>query len=114
MMNVVALAGTLSSPALERVLKSGDRVVNLEVTVEGPGGHETVPVVWPDPPAGAAALDTAQAVTVVGRVRRRFFQTSGGTGSRTEVIADTVVASHRGKRVDAAIDRARRRLADAT
>jgi single-strand DNA-binding protein len=112
MMNVVALAGKLSRPAAERVLQSGDRLVNLEVTVAGPAGHETVPVVWPDPPASALALDTDQEVTVVGRVRRRFFRTVSGTGSRTEVVADAVVAGHKGKRVDAAVEKARQRLTD--
>jgi single-strand DNA-binding protein len=110
MMNVVALAGKLSRPAAERVLPSGDRLVNLEVTVAGPGGNESVPVVWPDPPPSASALDVDQEVTVVGRVRRRFFRTVTGTGSRTEVVADTVVTGHKGKRVTAAVDRARSRL----
>jgi hypothetical protein len=112
MMNVVALAGKLSRPAAERVLRSGDRLVNLEVTVPGPAGHESVPVVWHDPPASALALDTDQEVTVVGRVRRRFFRTVNGTGSRTEVVAEAVVPGVKGKRVDAAIAKARRRLAD--
>jgi hypothetical protein len=112
MMNVVALAGRLSRPAAQKVLQSGDRLVNLEVTVPGPAGHETVPVVWPDPPASALSLDTNQEVTVVGRVRRRFFQTVNGTMSRTEVVADAVVAGHKGKRVDTAIDKARRRLTE--
>ncbi|MBA3655599.1 MAG: single-stranded DNA-binding protein [Actinobacteria bacterium] len=110
MMNVVALTGRLSRPAAERILQSGDRLVNLEVTVAGPAGNETVPVVWPDPPASALALDVDQNVTVIGRVRRRFFRTVNGTGSRTEVVADTVVPAHKGKRVDTAIERARQRL----
>ncbi len=111
MMNVVALAGKLSRPAVERVLQSGDRLVDLQVTVPGPVGHETVNVVWPDPPASAVSLDTNQEVTVVGRVRRRFFQTVSGTASRTEVVADTVVTGHKGKRADAAVEKARQRLA---
>jgi single-strand DNA-binding protein len=111
MMNVVALAGKLSRPAAERVLQSGDRLVNLEVTVPGPAGHETVPVVWMDPPASALTLDVEQEVVVVGRVRRRFFRTVNGTASRTEVVADTVVPTHKGKRVDAAFDKARKKLA---
>ena len=109
-MNVVALAGKLSRPAAERVLPSGDRLVNLEVTLPGPSGSESVPVVWPDPPASALTLDTDQAVTVIGRVRRRFFRTAAGTQSRTEVVAESVIASHKGKRVDAAIRRAGDRL----
>ena len=110
MMNVVALAGRLSSPAVEKVLPSGDRLVQLEVTVEGPSGKDTVPVAWPDPPASAVTLDVDQAVTVVGRVRRRFFKTVSGTASRTEVIAETVVPAHKGKRVEAAMRRAGQRL----
>jgi single-stranded DNA-binding protein len=111
MMNVVALAGHLSRPASERVLQSGDRILNLEVTVAGPAGNETVPVVWHEPPASALGLDTNQDVVVVGRVRRRFFQTVSGTASRTEVVAEAVIPGTKGKRVEAAVEKARQRLA---
>lgn len=91
-MNVVILRGQLSRPPLRRELPSGDVIVQYEVTLAGPERAESVPVAWPSPPAAAEAFDTADAVVVVGRVRRRFFRTAGATQSRTEVVADRVVA----------------------
>lgn len=99
-MNVVALRGVLSRPAEERVLPSGDRLLNLELTIrpaEGPA--EGVPVVWPGPPAAASTLDVGDEVVVVGRVRRRFFRSGGSTQSRTEVVADAILPARSGKRI---------------
>jgi hypothetical protein len=48
---------------------------------------------------------------VVGRVRRRFFKTPGGTQSRTEVVAEAVIPARQAKRARAAVDRARNSLA---
>ena len=39
------------------------------------------------------------AVVVVGSVRRRFFRVAGATQSRTEVVADRVVAARRAREV---------------
>src|SRR5688572_13056853 len=91
-MNVVTVFGKLSRPAEERTLPSGDRLVQLELTVARTGQRaESVPVVCFDAPATVAGLDVGEEVLVVGRVRRRFFRTGGGTQSRTEVVADQVV-----------------------
>jgi single-stranded DNA-binding protein len=111
-MNVVAIVGRLSRPAEHRVLSSGDRLVAYEVTVNGTpeGKRETVPVVWFKPTAAAGSLDTDERVVVVGRVRRRFFQAAGRTGSRTEVVADAVIPARQAKRVRAALDRVSERL----
>jgi single-strand DNA-binding protein len=38
-------------------------------------------------------------VVVVGSVRRRFFRVGGATQSRTEVVADRVVAARRAREV---------------
>lgn len=112
MTNVVVVCGRLSRPAELRVLPSGQRQVEFQVSVPGPDARaESVPVVWPDAPAAAEALDVDLAVTVVGRVRRRFFRTGGTTQSRTEVVAEQVVPSRQAKRARAAIDRAATRLA---
>lgn len=114
MTNVVALVGRLARPAEPRELPSGDRLVAYEVTVERPGERaEGVPVVWVDAPASAADHDVGDAVVVVGRVRRRFFRAGGVTQSRTEVVADTVVAARHAKRARAALERARAGLDDA-
>ena len=112
-MNVVALAGRLSRPAVEKVLESGDRLVAMEVTVRPEGAKaESVPVVWFGAPASAASLDVEQPVVVVGRVRRRFFRSPAGTQSRTEVVADAVVPANQRKRVEAVLRRARESLGD--
>ena len=113
-MNVVALAGRLSRPAVEKVLDSGDRLVALEVTVRADGQKaESVPVVWFGAPASAAGLDVEDAVVVVGRVRRRFFKAGERTQSRTEVVADAVVPATQRKRVEAALRKAHESLGEA-
>lgn len=100
--NLVALEGTLSRPAERRELPSGGQLVSLDVTVRRDGGRaETVPVVWPDAPAWASALDAGTQVVVVGRVRRRFFSAGGATQSRTEVVADAVVKASSSRRARA-------------
>lgn len=106
-LNVAVVAGTLSSPPQERVLPSGGRIVSYEVTVRhGSGPADTVPVAWADPPAAALGFDTGDDVIVVGRVRRRFFRAGGATSSRTEVVADAVVAARQVKRASAVLAKA--------
>jgi len=112
-MNVVTLRGRLSRPAEERQLPSGDRLVQLELTVARPGDKaESVPVVCFDAPASVAGLDVDDEIVVVGRVRRRFFRTGGATQSRTEVVADQVVPSRYTKKAAAAIERAQQLIDD--
>jgi single-stranded DNA-binding protein len=112
MVNVVALVGQLARPAEARILRSGDRLVSFEVTVPREGRGESVPVVWFGAPASAADHDVGEQVVVVGRVRRRFFQGSTGTQSRTEVVADVVVPARHKRRVEAALRRARDALVE--
>ena len=112
-MNMVVLAGRLSGPPAEKVLESGTRLMSLQVTVESPGTRaESVPVAWFDPAAAAVELDEGDRVVVVGRVRRRFFRTPGGTQSRTEVVADMIVPASRPVGVRNALTEAVSRLAD--
>jgi single-strand DNA-binding protein len=107
MVNVVVLKGTLSRPAQDVELPSGDRLVSLEVTVRRPEGPaEPVPVQWADPPAWASVLDTGAEVAVLGRVRRRFFRAGGVTQSRTEVVATRVVRASARAKVRALVDEA--------
>jgi single-strand DNA-binding protein len=111
MTNVVALVGHLARPAEVRELPSGDRMVTYEVTVPRPGERaESVPVVWFEAPARAAELAVDEQVVVVGRVRRRFFRAGGGVQSRTEVVADVVVAARQVKRARSALEAAQARL----
>ena len=114
MTNVVVLIGRLARPAEARELPSGDRLVAYEVTVDRPGERaETVPVVWFAAPPSAGDHDVDERMVVVGRVRRRFFRTGGGTQSRTEVVAEAVVSARHTKRAAAALERAQARLAEA-
>jgi single-strand DNA-binding protein len=92
-MNIAVVRGHLSRPPERRTLSSGEELVSLEVTVERPDDRaEIVPVVWPSAPS-ATGLEVGAPVVVVGRVRRRFFRVGGSTQSRTEVVADRVVAA---------------------
>lgn len=114
-MNVVTLRGRLARPAEQRVLPSGDRLVAYEVSVQGPEGRaETAPVVWFGAPAAAGAMDADQEVVVVGRVRRRFFQSGGATQSRTEVVAEVVLPAGQAKRVAGALRAAAERVQGAS
>ena len=114
MTNVVVLCGRLSRPAALRSLPSGDQLLELEVSVRREGDRaDTAPVVWPDAPASAAALDVEEEVVVVGRVRRRFFRAGGSTQSRTEVIAEVVVPASETRRARAVLARAAEQLAPA-
>lgn len=111
MTNVVVLRGRLTRPAALRSLPSGDQLVALELSIQRAGERaETAPVVWPEAPATALALDVDQEVVVLGRVRRRFFRAGGSTQSRTEVVADLVVPVSQARRVKAALGKAMARL----
>jgi single-strand DNA-binding protein len=113
-MNITVLRGSLSRPPERRELPSGDEVVNYEVTVPAVDGRpaESVPVVWPEPPAGAEHHDPDTELVVVGRVRRRFFRAGGVTQSRTEVVASHVVPARQAKRAARLVLDACRRLED--
>ncbi len=92
--NLAVVLGRLSSDPAERVLPSGTRLTNYEVTVSSADGPaETVPVVLFDVLGPKVAA--GDGVLVVGRVRRRFFRSGGVTVSRTEVVADHVVPRRR-------------------
>lgn len=109
--NVVALVGRLARPPELKELPSGDRLVAYEVTVAREGERaEGVPVVWFGAPGSAVDHDVDDTVVVVGRVRRRFYRAGGTTQSRTEVVADIVVAARQGKRASAALESACTRL----
>ncbi|MGE0796473.1 MAG: hypothetical protein AB7O29_14165, partial [Acidimicrobiia bacterium] len=60
-------------------------------------------------PAGATGIGAGEDVVVAGRVRRRFFRAGGVIQSRTEVVADQVVAARQraraAKLVAAAVER---------
>jgi single-stranded DNA-binding protein len=92
--NLAVLRGPCSGPAEVRVLESGTRLATLAVRCPaGPAADEratSVPVTVWDPPAWIETLAAGDAVVVVGRMRRRFYQRPGGVGSRVDVEADLV------------------------
>ena len=103
-MNIVVLAGELSSAPQVRELPSGDSLVTYEVTTRNIDKKaESVPVVWFQAPASAADLDPHEPVVVTGRVRRRFFRSRGVTASRTEVVAHGVLRSGQRRRIEGAL-----------
>ena len=107
-MNMVFLRGRLSSPAQQRVLRSGAVVVSYEVAVVNDDGpNDNVPVVWRDPPSPdrAARYDVGDEIVVVGCVRRRFFRAGGSIQSRTEVVAELLVPARQAKRAATVLSR---------
>ena len=105
--NLVVLRGVASAPPETRVLRSGRRLAALSVRVHALGPSATsVPVAVWDPPAWVEALDLDDPVVVVGTLRRRFFQTATGTGSRVEVEASLIGRGNDRRRLDTALRRA--------
>ena len=105
-MNVCVVRGQLSrDPEVRELRTSGGQVVELDVSVAAHDERptETVPVCLFDPPDATLRLAAGDAVVVIGRVRRRFFRSSSGTMSRTEVVADKVFGPRQRKAAVAAV-----------
>ena len=92
-MNVAVVAGQVLSKPSERRLESGEFATAFDVVTESDEGRLTVPVNWVTTVRSLVA--EGDQVVVVGKVRRRFFQSSGQVQSRTEILAESVVASRR-------------------
>jgi hypothetical protein len=108
--NLSVVVGTCSGPAEIRTLASGARLATFGVRcpVGGAGERNTsVPVsVW-EPAAWIETLEAGTPVVVVGRLRRRFFQRPGGVGSRVDLEAELVGRARDGRKVAAALRKAR-------
>jgi single-strand DNA-binding protein len=106
--NVAIVCGVLSSDPVTRELASGDVVLTYEVTTRvADEPASSVPVAW-FCTASAKVPDVHKGdhVVVTGRVHRRFFRAGGRTQSRTELVADRVVAAGRRRSVVSVIERA--------
>ncbi len=108
--NLVVLRGVVTAEPRSRELPSGSALRQFDVTTRDGAGTQSVPVAWFDPPAGTDEPAAGAEVVVVGSVRRRFFRAGGATQSRTEVVAERVVAVRRGRDVRRALDAACRLL----
>jgi single-strand DNA-binding protein len=110
-LNVTVLRGPLSSPPELRTLPTGNEVATLAVRTPAEGRSTSVPVTVWDPPAWIGDLGPGDEVLVLGSVRRRFYRTAGGTGSRVDVEAAVVTRDDR-RRLPAFVRRVEARLAD--
>ena len=108
--NLAVVRGSLAGEATTRELPGGGIVAQFDVTTRDEAGRQTVPVAWPDPPPAGVPTDVGGDLVVVGSVRRRFFRSGGATQSRTEVVAERVVAADRRRDVRRALDAARAAL----
>jgi len=100
--NLAVLRGRCSGPAEVRVLESGTRLASLAVRVPAGEAATSVPVTVWDPGTAVESLDEGDAVTVVGRIRRRFYRRAdGGAGSRVDVEAERVVVGRDRRRTAA-------------
>ena len=108
--NLVVLRGTLSSEPRTRELPSGSVLSQFDITTRDAGGTQSVPVAWFDPPSSGADWEAGAELIVLGSVRRRFFRAGGTTQSRTEVVAEKVVAARRGRDVKRLVEAACRAL----
>jgi len=108
-MNIVVLRGRLSSDPVARPLASGSVLVSLELTTDVDGAAVSVPVAWFDPP-GDPDWVAGDELVVAGTVRRRFFRSAGTTQSRTEVVAEQVIAASARRQVATMLRRVSGRL----
>ena len=105
--NLSVLCGPCSAAPEVRLLESGTRVASLAVRC--PSGDDratSVPVTVWDPPAWVEALEPGDAVVVVGRLRRRFYQRPGGVNTRVDVEAELIGRARDRRRRDAAVRKA--------
>jgi single-strand DNA-binding protein len=96
-LNMVVVIGSLAKPMQVRSLPSGLSLASFDLMVpRADQSTDTVPVALFDTPEHVPDWPAGQEVLAIGRVRRRFFRVAGSTQSRTEVVADKVLAlSHK-------------------
>jgi single-stranded DNA-binding protein len=110
-LNLSVVCGPCSAAPEIRVLESGTRLATLAVRC--PAGDDratSVPVTVWDPPAWVELLEPGDAVVVVGKLRRRFYQRPGGVGSRVDVEAELIGRARDRRRIDAARKKAQAAL----
>jgi single-strand DNA-binding protein len=107
------LRGTLVSEPRARELPSGSVVVQFDVTTRDDGGTQSVPVAWFEPTGAGVPATPGDQVVVIGSVRRRFFRAGGATQSRTEVVAEQVIAATRRRQIERSLEGVRRLLGEA-
>jgi single-stranded DNA-binding protein len=94
-LNLVALAGRITTTPDIRELDTGARLMRLLVAVRSEAPHsrlDVVPVVWwnPDDETVNDLPTPGARVWVTGAVQRRFWEASDGPRSRIEIVASHV------------------------
>lgn len=89
--NVVVLAGRVSTDPVRRSLPSGDEVTELRLSIPEPGKRLLpLPVaVWHTtvPADSVSGISKGDDVLVHGQLARRFYRSGAGARSLTEVVA---------------------------
>jgi single-stranded DNA-binding protein len=90
----VVLEGVLSKAPEARVLPSGTTLAVLTVRLRSDDGptRSLAVTAW-EPDAATVALEVGASVLVVGHAVRRFWAGPLGRATRTELVADSIVAS---------------------
>jgi hypothetical protein len=86
-LNLAVVLGPLSTTPDVRTVPSGARVASFSVRTRAREHTTSVPVSWWDPPAWIEELAPDDELLVLGTVRRRFFRTATGPGSRVALEA---------------------------
>ncbi len=103
-MNIAVVRGMVLRDPTERTLATGQRVVSIDLNVSyDDRPNENLEVVWVDPPKNRVVPRQGNEIVAVGRVRRRFLKTAGGTVSRQEVVAETVLTARQTSRINRAL-----------
>ena len=88
--NIALVIGALVAEPETRTLPSGSVAASFSVTVRTLGEKTTsVPMVWYDPPKRLFRWTPGEQVITHGSVVRRFFRSTGGLGSATEVVVQS-------------------------
>jgi single-strand DNA-binding protein len=96
MLNMAVIIGSLAKPVDIRPLPSGTSVVSFDLQVLRTDlSPDTVPITLSEMEETSTDWPVGEQLIVIGRVRRRFFRVGGSTQSRTEVVAEKVIALRR-------------------
>ena len=94
-LNDLLLRGRVSAPAVEKVLPSGDKVVEFRLIVsrEDGAGVDTLDIAsWSAPSRRIGlSLKAQEWIELSGSIHRRFWQSPTGVASRWQVVAAQIV-----------------------
>lgn len=87
-LNISLVVGTVNRMPETRTTPNGS-IWTCNLTVTRPDERsEIVPVIWFDGPGWLGNINEGDELAVVGRIRKRFYQSSHGLQTRTELIIE--------------------------